>query len=49
MPGLIEEYVESLLNAAANSPVVSSSNIVVDKRTSRAGLIRGDLYFLDGS
>ena len=49
MPGLIEDYVQSLLNAAADSPIVSASNIVLDKRTNRTGLIRGDLYFSDGS
>jgi hypothetical protein len=49
MPGLIEDYVQSLLNAAANSPIVSAFNIVLDKRTNRSGLIRGDLYFSDGS
>jgi hypothetical protein len=49
MPSLIEDYVQSLLNAAADSPIVSASNIVLDKRTNRSGLIHGDLYFLDGS
>ena len=49
MPNSIEEVVQSLLNAAADSPIVSASNIVLDKRTNRSGLIRGDLYFLDGS
>jgi len=49
MPSLIEEYMQSLLSAAADSPIISASNIVLDKRTNRTGLIRGDLYFLDGS
>ena len=49
MPSLIEDYVQSLLNAAANSPIISASNIQLDKRTNHAGLIRGDLFFGDGS
>ncbi len=49
MPSLIEDYVQSLLIVAADSPIVSSSKIVLDKRTNRSGLIRGDLYFPDGS
>lgn len=49
MPSSIEEYMQSLLSAAADSPIISASNIVLDKRTNRSGLIRGDLYFQDGS
>ena len=49
MPNLIEDYVQSLLTAAAESPIVSASSIQLDKRTNRSGLIRGDLFFLDGS
>ena len=49
MPSLIEDYVQSLLNAVADSPIVSASNIQLDKRTNRSGLIRGDLFFGDGS
>jgi len=49
MPSLIEDYVQLLLNAVANSPIVSASNIQLDKRTNRSGLIRGDLFFGDGS
>ena len=49
MPSLIEDYVQSLLNAVANSPIVSASNIQLDKRTNRSGLIRGDLFFWDGA
>ncbi len=45
MPSLIEDYVQSLLNAVANSPIVSASSIQLDKRTNRSGLIRGDLFF----
>lgn len=46
---MIEDYVKGLLNAAADSPIVRSSNIRVDKRTNRSGLIRGDLFLGDGS
>lgn len=49
MPGLIEDYVQSLMNAAAQSPIVSASSIVLDKRTPRSGLIRGDLFFTNGT
>lgn len=49
MPSLIEDYMQALLNAAANSPIVRASNIQLDKRTNRSGLIRGDLFFGDGS
>jgi hypothetical protein len=49
MPSLIEDYLQSLLSVAANSPIISSSNIILDKRTNRSALIRGDLYLLDGS
>jgi hypothetical protein len=49
MPSSIEDYVQSLLEASAHSPIVRASNITLDKRTNRSGLIRGDLYFPDGS
>ena len=44
MPSLIEDYVQSLLNAAADLPIVSAFNIQLDKRTNRSGLI-GRLVF----
>jgi hypothetical protein len=49
MPGSIEDYLQSLLHAAAISPILNASNITLDKRTPRLGLIRGDLFFTDGS
>ncbi len=49
MPSLIENYVQVLLNAVADSPIVGASNIQLDKRTNRSGLIRGDLFLGDGS
>jgi hypothetical protein len=46
---LIEAYLQSLLDAVAASPIVRASNVTLDRRTLHAGLIRGDLYFADGS
>jgi hypothetical protein len=46
---LIETYLRSLLEVVAASPIVRASNVTLDKRTLRTGLIRGDLYFADGS
>lgn len=46
---MIETYLRSLLEVVAASPIVRASNVTLDKRTLRAGLIRGDLYFADGS
>jgi hypothetical protein len=45
----IETYVQSLLNAVANAAGVASSDIALDKRGPQAGLIRGDIYFVDGT
>ena len=49
MPGSIEDYLQSLLRAAAVSPILNASNITLDKRTPRSGLIHGDLFSMDGS
>lgn len=46
---MIEAYFQSLLDIVAASPIVRASNVTLDKRTLRAGLIRGDVYFADGS
>ena len=46
---MIEAYLQSLLDAIAESPIVRASNITLDKRTLQVGFIRGDLYFADGS
>jgi hypothetical protein len=46
---LIEAYLQSLLELVAASPIVRASDVTLDKRASRVGLIRGDLYFADGS
>ena len=46
---MIEAYLHLLLDVVAASPIVRASNVTLDKRTLYAGLIRGDLYFADGS
>jgi hypothetical protein len=46
---LIERYLQTLLDAAAASPIVRSSRVLFDKRTLDAGLIRGELTFADSS
>ena len=49
MLGSIEAYLQSILEIVAESPIVRASNVVLDKRTLQLGLVRGDLYFSDGS
>jgi hypothetical protein len=49
MPDSIDLYVRVLAEALAASPIVRSSTILTDKRTLQSGLIRGDVYFPDGS
>lgn len=46
---MIEAYLQSLLDSIAESPLVRTSNITLDKRAPYAGLIRGDLYLTNGS
>ena len=46
---MIERYLQTLLDAVAASPIVRSSSVLFDKRTSDAGLIRCELTFADGS
>jgi hypothetical protein len=45
----IDAYLQSILEIVAASPIVRSSNVVLDKRILQLGLVRGDLYFSDGS
>lgn len=49
MPRSIEAYYQSLLDQAAACPIVQASDLRLDKRTLNSGIIRGDLYFVDGS
>jgi len=46
---LIEAYLQSLLDTVAAAPDVATSDIALDKRGPQAGLIRGDIYFVDGA
>ena len=46
---MIEDYYQSLLETIATSPLVRSSEVALDKRTSQVGLIRGDLFFANDS
>jgi len=45
----IEAYLESLLDAIGAAPMVAVSDVALDKRGPQVGLIRGDIYFVDGS
>ena len=49
MPDSIEQYVQQLHQMIAETPIIAGSNVVLDKRTTRTGLIRGDLALRDGS
>ena len=46
---MIDDYFQALLTTISTSPIVHSSSVTLDKRTSFVGLVRGDLGFLDGS
>jgi hypothetical protein len=46
---VIDAYFASLLQTVAASPAVISSSITLDQRSAYIGLVRGDVYFLDGS
>jgi hypothetical protein len=46
---LLESYFQELLETIAASPIVRLYDATLDRRAPRAGLIRGSLYFADGS
>ena len=46
---MIDAYFASLLKIVAASPAVNSSSITLDQRSANIGLVRGEIYFLDGS
>jgi hypothetical protein len=46
---LIDAYFQSILAEVSASPSVYSSRMVLDKRSSAIGLVRGEVHFLDGS
>jgi hypothetical protein len=46
---VIDAYFAALLHIVAASPAVNSSRITLDQRSANVGLVRGEIYFLDGS
>lgn len=46
---MIEDYFRQVAALIAGASIVHSSSITYDKRSSYIGLIRGDIYFFDGS
>ncbi len=46
---MIEDYFRQVAALIAGASIVHSSSITYDKRSSYIGLIRGDVYFFDGS
>ena len=49
MPALIDDYFRNLLKRVSDSGVVRSSDLNFDKRSTMLGLVRGQIYFMDGS
>ena len=45
----IEAYFQQLRDLVDVCPVVQSSSITYDKRSTHEGFIRGEIYFVDGS
>jgi hypothetical protein len=45
----IEDYFQHIRSAIDACPFIRSSRITYDKRSTYSGLIRGELYFPDGS
>jgi hypothetical protein len=45
----IEDYFQEVRSVIESCPLVRSSSITYDKRGTNSGLIRGELYFPDGS
>jgi hypothetical protein len=46
---IIEEYFQRIETLVSSAPIVHSSSLTYDKRTTYIGFIRGSLYFVDGS
>ena len=46
---MVEAYLRALLDAVEVSPLVRSSSVTLDRRTLQSGLVRGELFFADGS
>ena len=49
MPASIDDYFRNLLERVSDSGVVRSSDLNFDKRSTMLGLVRGQIYFIDGS
>ena len=45
----IETYFAQVRETIDASPIVQSSNVAFDKRSSHTGFIRGEIYFVDDS
>jgi hypothetical protein len=45
----IEVYFQQVREALDACPVVQSSDVAYDKRSTHEGFIRGEIYFVDGS
>jgi hypothetical protein len=45
----IETYLQALLDTVATAPDVATADVALDKRGPQAGLIRGDITFVDGA
>jgi hypothetical protein len=45
----IEAYFQQIREVVEVCPVLQSSNVTYDKRGTYEGLVRGELYFVDGS
>ena len=46
---MIEDYFRHIASCTASADIVHSSSITYDKRSSYVGVVRGNIYFLDGS
>jgi hypothetical protein len=49
MPASIDDYFRNLLEHVSEAGVVRSSDLNFDKRSTMLGLVRGQIYFIDGS
>ena len=45
----IEVYFQQVCEAIDACPVIQSSDVAYDKRSTHEGFIRGEIYFVDGS
>lgn len=45
----VVEYFDKLTERIENSPMVSAKNLTIEARSLYTGIIRGEVFFLDGS